>query len=332
MAENHEKRKMWNCSGSKTRRDGMHVLSVDGIQLCQFFMRNGVCPQEANGIACQRLHRAKQDRPPCPNFSKCGVCKFATECWYPHIQLPQTCEPNVGVQVHGTHLQRLEEYFRSLPACSVVATAASAAGRKCAKMLLLHVQGDVPQFVAALINNCRLRAAVASVYPISISASATGLESAVQRALQQEADAATKVFRLHTFPRSLAHTLGEDVVARACSSRGIELDCKKASHLLSIVLAADVYYVGTAARERYTVSWDPNRAGGARGAEHTEGAVEGGCGHSGHSGREGGGRCEAVCKAYYKLKEALEVAGNSARVPGGGAGAWRALDIGKLLR
>ena len=170
------------------------------------------------------------------------------------------------------------------------------------------------------------------MYPISISASAAGLESAVQRALQQEADAATKVFRLHTFPRSLVHTLGEDVVARACSPLGIELDCKKASHLLSIVLAADVYYVGTAARERYTVSWDPNRAGGARGAEHTEVAVEGGCGHSGNSGREGGGRCEAVCKAYYKLKEAFAVAGSRARGPGGGAGAWRALDIGKLLR
>lgn len=84
----------------KTRRDGMRVLAVDGIQLCHFFMRTGSCPHDAKGLACDHLHLAKEARPPCPNFSKSGVCKFAGDCWYPHVRPPiSSRQPNLGVQV-----------------------------------------------------------------------------------------------------------------------------------------------------------------------------------------------------------------------------------------
>jgi len=41
----------WKGSGDKTRRNGLPLLSIDGVQLCHFFMRAGACPHEAKVCA-----------------------------------------------------------------------------------------------------------------------------------------------------------------------------------------------------------------------------------------------------------------------------------------
>lgn len=102
------------------------------------------------------LHAAKEERPACPNFSKCGVCKFGAECWYPHIAPPQSVQPNLGVQVHGSHSARLEGFLSKQVECKVVGTAALAAGRKSVKTLLLHVQGDVAEFAGKFFQKLSL--------------------------------------------------------------------------------------------------------------------------------------------------------------------------------
>ena len=43
----------WKGSGDKTRRDGLPLLSIGGVQLCHFFMRAGACPHEAK--VCARV-------------------------------------------------------------------------------------------------------------------------------------------------------------------------------------------------------------------------------------------------------------------------------------
>ncbi len=111
------------------------------------------------------------------------MCKFGQTCWYPHTKPAPTNPPNLGVQVHGTHSQRLEDYLNSHPGCRVEATANAAvnAGRKGVKTLLLHVHGDVTGFASrVLVNNHLLRAAVTRIYPITIHG--RSLEDAVQEA------------------------------------------------------------------------------------------------------------------------------------------------------
>ena len=49
------------------------------------------------------LHEPKERRPACQHFTKSGVCKFGQACWYPHAKPAPTQQPNLGVQVHGTH-------------------------------------------------------------------------------------------------------------------------------------------------------------------------------------------------------------------------------------
>jgi 23S rRNA U2552 (ribose-2'-O)-methylase RlmE/FtsJ len=258
------------------------------------------------------LHRQKEERPSCPHFTKGGMCKFGQACWYPHTKPAPTNPPNLGVQVHGTHSQRLEDYLNSQPGCRVEATANAAVntGRKGVKTLLLHVQGDVTGFASrVLVNNQRLRAAVTRIYPIT--SHGRSLEDAVQEALSLETPLNAKTFRLQCFPRSLERHLGDgpQSVCQCCSERPghkIELQVKGASHILAVVLASEVYYVGTAPREAFAVSWDSHPGSGGEVGEESEGG-------------------DVPCKAYYKLREALEYVG-SQRLPKGGS--WRAMDIG----
>ena len=190
------------------------------------------------------------------------------------------------------------------------------AGRKTVKVLLLHVESDVEEFASkALINNQRLRAAITRVYPITCPGNSSLLD-AVQEALEQETQLADKTFRLQTYPRSFERKLGDgpDSVCECCSTRPgcrIRLEAKGATHMLSAVLASEKWYVGTADRARYSVCWDHVKDDGSAGDDQ-----------EGSSGE--------VCKAYYKMREALEEAASwhdMLSVQGQGR-AWRAMDIG----
>ena len=313
MASGGKEKRVWKSSGERTRRDGLPILEIGGIKLCQFHMRGQRCPHEAGGVPCKMLHVDKDERPACPNFAACGVCKFGADCWYPHIRaVTSDRAPNLGVQVHGSHSQRLHDFLVRQPGCHVVGTAAVSAGRKSVKTLLLHIEGDVAAFAStAIIGNTRLRAAVTRVYPISCSH--PSLHEAVQQALCQALPLADKTFRLQAFPRALERTLGDGAqsVCECCSEmpgHKIRLEAKGASHVLSVVLSAEVYYVGIAPREDFLVSWVPPP--GAVGGAHAEA-----------SGGE-----EGVCKAYYKLCEALQEAAAQGRAPP--QGQFRAVDIG----
>ena len=98
----------------RNRRGGLPVLSINGVKLCQLYMRKGLCPLEN----CNLIHLAKENRPPCPNFASCGVCKFTTDCWYyliivfhlcvflisqnnryPHPRTLRSVLPNICIQV-----------------------------------------------------------------------------------------------------------------------------------------------------------------------------------------------------------------------------------------
>lgn len=298
------------CAVKSDARARSRALSLSS-PLCRFFQ----------GAECAMLHEPKERRPACPHFTKSGVCKFGQACWYPHAKPAPTQPPNLGVQVHGTHSQRLEDYLNRQPGCRVEASAAAAvnAGKKGVKTLLLHVLGDVAAFASRmLVNNHRLRAAITRVYPITCHGSS--LEDAVQEALSLEAPLDGKTFRLQAFPRSLERHLGDGPqgVCQCCSTRPghkIELQAKGASHMLSVVLASEVYYVGTAPREAFAVSWDTCAA--------SSGGVGAGDGGRGRTAEEGEGG-EVLCRAYYKLREALECVGVE-RLP---HGSWRAIDIG----
>ena len=267
--------------------------------------------KQERGRKCAHLHLAKEARPPCPNFSKCGVCKFAAGCWYPHVREPLSSrEPNLGVQVHGSHAERLQAFLAKHPDCHICDTAALQAGRKTVKVLLLHVEEEVAEFAQRVLSQNRLRAAITRLYPITCAANSNLLD-AVQEALALETPLADKTFRLQTYPRSLERKLGDgpDSVCECCSAGPglkIKLEAKGATHLLSVVQANEKYLVGIAPRGEYAVHWDVQS--GPAGAEADNG--------------------DAVCKAYYKMREAVEEAVTCQGMANLASTDWRAIDIG----
>ena len=213
--------------------------------------------------------------------------------------------------MHGSHAERLQAFLAKHPGCHICDTAALQAGRKTVKVLLLHVEGRVAEFAQRVLSkNQRLRAAITRLYPITCAANSNLLD-AVQDALSLETPLAEKTFRLQTYPRSFERKLGDgpDSVCECCSDRPglkIRLEVKGPTHLLSVVQANESYLVGIAPRDQYAVSWDV-----ATGNAEAEG--------------DGG---EGVCKAYYKMKEAMEEAATCQGMANLASTDWRAIDIG----
>jgi hypothetical protein len=126
------------------RRGGLPILKVNGTMLCVGFMR-GRCPASE----CPRLHLPKSERPPCPNFARCGACKFGLDCWYPHQPRGDSGGEigegaNLGVQVHKTHLTRFEAFLATQPDVATCGRAQLPIGRKADHLtLLLHAADPV---------------------------------------------------------------------------------------------------------------------------------------------------------------------------------------------
>ncbi|EKX51070.1 hypothetical protein GUITHDRAFT_102992 [Guillardia theta CCMP2712] len=151
------------CHADKNRRDGIRLLRVNGRLLCHFYMK-GECPHGE-----KMLHLPKEERPACPNFVACGVCKFGSQCWYPHSAAARKrdMKVNLAVQVQGTHYQRMLDFFNELETCDVVETGQLAAGKKTVKVILLQVDEDPIAFAHQhFIRSERMRSAVARVYHV----------------------------------------------------------------------------------------------------------------------------------------------------------------------
>lgn len=284
---------------------------------------------------CPLPHVDYEDRPPCESFARYGACPRGEACWYPHIAMTtstkQTAErPKAAILTSRVYACRLavraQELLQRLGdgsenVCHIVGHVSASAKPKADVALLLDREGwSSDQVLARVLSDGDLRGCAIAAF--RCDGLAETLEDAAAGAACELAamGSGAGVARLSAFPPSSRGAASEALRGAGVSIFDPTTAAAGSGHhdpapraVVDVVAASKggktLYYWGVRGEEAAMASGVPLLSEGGRLFLDE--------GRTARMRRE-----NAVCRAYFKLEEALRVAG--VRVGGG----WTCLDIG----